>query len=323
VNVRDLNCADNLADISDTGVLTTSVTGDFLPLCNSEIFVSNQLLNQVELINVDTGELVSSYQLSGAPTDLEYDKESGKLYVGLSAATFFAVIDTINDTVDYVQTRDVVYQISLDDAGGLFLSIGKDSYYKSLYKLDSDSIWLGPWPIAGSAFGYNKNRNEIVTGTFGLSPVKLTRYGFDDLGELIELESLRTGGGNGQDLAISNDGRSFALAAGGGNGLGYTIFDYSSEDLSVTFGEWVTGAYPSGVAFSPDDSIVATSNYTSLILFNRSTHAELMRKDIPACDYGNASKVRFSKGGALAFIKQTCGFDDETVKIYYFKIPQG
>ncbi len=323
LEVLDTNCEDIVDGIARTGGFTTTAAGDFLPRCGSEVYIANQVLNQVELINVHTGQLLASYPLSAAPTDLEYETHTGKLYVALDGVAFYAVIDKNNDTLDYVQTPDTVSQIDADHQGSLYFALGSDRYYKEVYKIDANRVASGPWPIAGTAIAYNSRTNQVLAGNFGLIPASIYRYGFDEMGELIELEALRTEGSNGQDLALSNDGESFALAAGGGNGNGYTIFDYDAENFSVVHGEWATGPYPSGVAYSPDDSLVAASNYSQLLLFNRYSHAELARIDIPYCDYSRVTKVSFSSGTKLAFAKQECGFRGDTVKIYYFKVPSG
>ena len=133
---------------------------------------------------------------------------------------------------------------------------------------------------------------------------------------LVKVDELITDGANGEDLALSNDVSSVALASNGGNGSGYTIYDIYAEDFSVIYGEWNTGTAPSGVAFSPDNYLVATSNDEYLTLFNKISHVELAKIKIPTCDASKLSKVRFSGGGKLAFIKQTCSTNYATVKFY-------
>ena len=162
----------------------------------------------------------------------------------------------------------------------------------------------------------------MVSANYSTSPSSIYRYVFNESGDLVELQSLRTGGGNGQALTLSNGGESIVLAAGGGNGPDYSIYDYSSSDLNNVKGEFVTGPYPSGAVFSADDTLFAASNYNELVLFDAITHAEIERHEIPRCSYGTVRDVAFSQDAGMVIAKQSCGPDRDTAELHFFPAPK-
>lgn len=321
LTISNLCSRDDVDALAASATLDTAKLGDFIPLCDGDVYIGNQSTNSVDLRNVFSGELITTYPLPSAPRDMEMDGERGLLYVSLAPATSVAVINTLTDEVNVIRTPVEMNYFSVASDGRVFMS-GGGGYRGTLYILQEDGTITGGWPMDGAPIRYNNVTGEIVAATFGLSPASLYRYGFDDAGELVELQALRSGGGNGQALAISADGEHLALASGGGNGPGYTIYDFSPADFSVVHGEWNTGAYPSGAAFSLDSKLFAASNYDEFLVFDVDTHVELMRVPAASCSYGSISTVDFSRGGKLVFARQVCGFDDDTGRIFVSKIAQ-
>ncbi len=129
------------------------------------------------------------------------------------------------------------------------------------------------------------------------------------------LQQLGSAGGNGSDLAISPDGGHVAFPCGGGNGPGYTIFDFSSSDLTVTFGAWNTGPYPSAAAFSPDSAVLVASLGSAVKRFDAGTHALLDSHGLPDCVPGMLSRVAVSPSGAILYA--VCS-NDNAAHLYWF-----
>lgn len=148
----------------------------------------------------------------------------------------------------------------------------------------------------------------------------LVRYGFDpNLRTLTEVEALTGSCENGQDLAISPDGAHVAFACGGGNGPGYSIYDFSSTDMSYVYGEWVTGPYPASVAFDPTGAYIAATDTNNILLFDTATHVLLRTYplDLSDCSYSGNVKVRFSRGGDMVFAYAACGFWNDSGKLFW------
>lgn len=312
------SCTDNVANVVNDKY-SADATNDIEMRCNGEAYIADSKQNQVRFVNLIDKKTLKTYALSSAPTDLEFDESTGFLYAGLSDTTSLAIINTKTDKVFYVNTQETVHHISAGKKGEVFISTG-EGYEKNLYKLSLSFEILGPWKMDGSVIRYNRSQDQIVAATLGLSPSTITRYGFNESNELVELQKLRTNGGNGQDLAISNDGLSVALAEGGGNGPGYTIYDFDASDLTNTRGAWKTGAYPRGVDYSKDNKSLLATNGSELMLFDRKTHVEKAKFTIPSCNYSTVSKARFSAGDKLAVVKQECGFNKDSTNIYYFDV---
>jgi hypothetical protein len=189
------------------------------------------------------------------------------------------------------------------------------SYY------DGRLFWLaagaavaqGPWTIAGQLMRYNAVMKEVVVAD-GSS--RVGRYSFTPATGPVLLQTASAG--NAGDLAISGDGRHIAVASGGGNGTGYTMYDFDGSNLANVRGAWAVGAYPRGAAFDASSERVLASNYDSILLFDVDTFQELGRHRPPYCSYGTLGRVAFSRGGRIAFGRQVCGFDDDSTRIEWF-----
>ena len=172
--------------------------------------------------------------------------------------------------------------------------------------------------IAGSLMVYDKSGKQLITAALGGS--SLSRYAFDSsLLTLTKTQSLSNAGSNGQDLAISPDGNHIAFPCGGGNGAGYTIFDFSSDNLNAIYGEWDTNAYPSAAAFDPTGRYLVATNGDSIQVFDVLTHAKIKEYFVSMtnCDYSDLQKVGFSRGGKIVYAFSNCGFNDDHGKLFW------
>ncbi|WP_286232944.1 PKD domain-containing protein [Thalassotalea sediminis] len=332
LEVKDVNCLDYSENIPASGIFSTDFSAEMVPGCNGDIYIANKELMQIDWVNVVSGETIETFQLISSPKQLEFDHLQEKLYVTFyninQPENYYAVIDRNEMTVEYVTLDFPITMLTLNKNGGVFIS-SRNQYFLNydVYKIEGDEVVGGPWSIDVPAIRYNHTNNQIIAADYGVSPASLYRYGFDENGNISMLEHLRTDGANGNDLEISNDGSIVVLAAGGGNGHGYDILNFDSTDLSNVRGKWDVGAYPNSVSFSYDDSMLATTNYTSLVVYNTSTYQEILKKEILPCPYNDLFHAEFSRNGKMVFVKQDClievnGQNDRVNYIHYFKIPE-
>jgi len=104
-----------------------------------------------------------------------------------------------------------------------------------------------------------------------------------------------------------------AVVSGGGNGSGYSIHDITTDNISTANGEWDTGAYPVGSAFSPLGTTFAASNGDDLMVFDAITHVEISATRInqSTCDlgYDSVTNVQYSTDGQTVLILAECGIN--------------
>lgn len=332
IEVNDINCLDYAESIPEFGVYHTDYSQEMEPGCNGDLYISNNELMQIDWVNTISGEILATFPLSSNPKQLEFDPQTGNLYVtfqGIGVTeNYYAVINRNEMTIEYVELDEPIIMLTLKDSKSLFVTTKALNAPKfNLHYLKDNEIAGGPWKINVSAIRYNHLNEQIVASSYATSPSSLYRFDFDNDGNMSILEHIRTDGANGNDLEISNDGSIIVLAAGGGNGDGYDIFNYDSKNLSNVRGKWNVGAYPRSVSFSYDDSMLATSNYTSLIVYDTTTYEEVLKKEIPKCDYSIFSDAEFSRNGKMVFLKQDClikvnGVNDRVNYVHYFKIPE-
>jgi len=326
----DPGTPDPLCDSDDaiaapaSGMLTTGPASDFIALCNGWVLLGDRTQSSIESLNAVTDTLHASYPLAGAPGALALDADNGLLYAGQTGLSSLAQIDLSNAQQSAIALDYAVVDVTFGYAGQLFATLEGPYWWERPIALID-----GPNGTVAQVFpGYNGEEllaydpidSQLIAADQGLSPSSLVRYSFDAATlNLIFAEERWDAGGNGQDLAISPDGDHLAFAAGGGNGAGYTIFDFSTDDFSVVHGEWATGAYPRSAAFSPDGAYVVASNGTLVQVFEVATHALVQEysPDLSACSYSQIEKVGFSRGGGMVYAFSNCGFDDDSGRLFW------
>lgn len=140
--------------------------------------------------------------------------------------------------------------------------------------------------VGGSSIAIDENSQMIFTGNSGLSPSTIRKY---DIGnDNLQLVQTIQAGSNGRKINISPDGLHVVYPCGGGNGPGYTIYDYNSQDLNNVFGEWDVGTYPKNAAFSPDGSVLFGTNGSAydnfLYVMDAVTYQQIRKLEFPNAD---------------------------------------
>ncbi|HYX38332.1 MAG TPA: hypothetical protein VE954_34960 [Oligoflexus sp.] len=150
---------------------------------------------------------------------------------------------------------------------------------------------------------------------------ELQRYSFDEATlELTAQERVRAG--NVSVLVLSPDGSQLAAPAGGGNGNGYSVFDFNSGNLNEKNGEWNVGAYPSGAAFFTKKDLFAALNHDAVKIFHKTTHALIneIKLDKSECGYSNSLGMSVSRQEDLVFVSSQCGFDRDSGVVFWSKV---
>ncbi len=309
---------DDVASMSSSGVYSTGKTGGYIPLCNGELLIANATLNRIDRVDLKTGSIVDYYELTSTPAQMVMDTARGIIYVALPSATFVARLDLNTDTVDYIAIAEQAMKIAVRQANGFLMTTVSSP--RKLYWYDVNDVAHGPWDVYGDLIQHNSATDEVLVTRSTSSPARIYRYEFDTNGDLAYLQQ-SISAGNPNSLAISASGNHLIAAAGGGNGTGYTIFDFNPRNLDTIYGEFNTGAYPVGGHFSLDEQLLATTNRSSAILFTVSNHTESVRYTPSACSYGELTDANISRGNKLMIASQTCGIYDDVTNFYYYKLP--
>jgi hypothetical protein len=297
------------------GSATLGATSDFVPLCDGWMLIGDTTDDRIAIHNVIENRRGANHPLGSAPGDLELDEQRKLLYIALPEQRSLGVLDLVAGDLEVLSVGIDIAALSLDSAGNLFvLGRSASSYSGQLYRLAAGAVApQGPWPIAGRLMRVNAVTGEIVAAD-GSSSVR--RYSFTPATGPVLLQTASAG--NAGDLAISRDGRHVAVASGGGNGAGYTMFDFDASNLASVRGQWAVGAYPRGAAFDSTTDRVMASNYDSMLIFDVDTFQELKRYRPSYCSYGTLARVEFSRGDDIAFGRQVCGFDRDSTRFEWF-----
>jgi hypothetical protein len=321
------NCLDDLpAGLPSQGMLQVGPSNDMVPLCSGWVLLSDRSDDTVKLINIADGAISKTYGLLAKPGEMALDATNEMLYVTLEAKPAIAKIDLATGTVSEINIGNPALDITLGDDGNLFaiVQVGTSWWDRPILIIDPvqelviNEIIPSSQASGAQLLDYDEVNGFLITGDKGGSPSSLTRYVYQD-GGLTEDEYLWNAGSNGQDLRVSADGQHLAFACGGGNGTGYTIFDFAPDNFTAVNDEWNTGAYPRSVDFDATSTLLAALNYDEILVFdvNNKTLLHNYRPDLTNCSYSTMETVRFSRGGEIVYSFTNCGFDDDSGRLIW------
>jgi hypothetical protein len=191
---------------------------------------------------------------------------------------------------------------------------GNSSFNRDHYRLDLTTGALeGPVRESYPDAVWNPQRQELIAQNSS----RLERYAIDFTGTSTFLEEAEWGW-HGTSVALSADATQ--LAYGTYHLDGDSIAHYSSENLQTVVGVWPDADYPTGMAFDTTGAMLAVSSDVRLQVFDVESHERLHTFTVPSCPDGQLGDVGFSRGGALAFVKQECGPSAESVQFHWFRV---
>lgn len=321
LNVKVKEFGATTDDVDENAITEDSLTGydfnDYIPLSDGWIIVKDKTKSKVVFLNVFTGVHGKEFVVDGTPDKMEIDFERELLLVSLKELNTIAKINLETEEITYIDMNNEIVDIALGEKGIVFVMEAKNSD-RVIYVVDiikekiKNSISVRE---KYDSMVYDKNGNNLIAAVFGYSPSNLGRYSYNERTYNLELQQLsRDTGSNGQDLAISADGKHVAFSCAGGNGEGYTIYDIDSSDISKKFGEWEIGAYPRSADFSLDNRYLVASNGKELKMFDVENHSEI---SVVGKAAGSNDKVSFSRGGKILYDAEA-----ETLRIYKSGIAQ-
>jgi len=298
-------CPGNPSDaFSATGTdAYSNGVSSYIPLCNGWVLIGDYNNNQIILRDVINGITDQTYQLTTAPVHMALDKVNAMLYVTHGITSFITRINLATGEMLPLPATGAE-SVAVSQFGELFV---QSSVGVLIYDSNSSLLQTTLTGIIGSQIQYNDATDRLITS--------FNNYFYDRTNLSLTLEGRSSGSGSGAGcdyVRVSPDGIHAVKPCGGGNGVGYTVYDFDSHDPTNVLGEWNTGAYPSGVAFAPSNLYVLLTDNSNLQLFNVTTHALVDSVAGAGCTYGDLKKLGVSSDGKLLYGITICGFDNDS-----------
>jgi DNA-binding beta-propeller fold protein YncE len=270
------------------GRISDMVAGD----SPETVYAIDQDYQLLYTINTVSQKIVDAVNLPDSePVAMAYSAADNALYIVSAGSTKITIFDISTTAISQISFSEssVGRDIAVAPSMRLLFVLSPNGYdaYLNIVDMDTGAIELET-PVGGASISFDESSQTLFTAHSGLSPSTIFKYAFTD-GELTLVQSLRSGG-NGRKINISPDGAHVVLPCGGGNGPGYTIYDYDAADLNNVFGEWDVGIYPKTAAFSPDSRILFGTNgdfYDEfLYVMDAATYEQIRKLEFPnAADY--------------------------------------
>ncbi|HEX3032992.1 MAG TPA: hypothetical protein VHS59_12295, partial [Bacillota bacterium] len=297
----------NLISSKSANYISGYSFSDWVPLADGWMIIGDTSMNKVIILNVITGEVAQQYQLTSAPTMLDVDFEKGFVYATQRSTNKLAKINVNTNQVTYITTSGSNIDVAVGENNIVFTAARSEFHSTMVSIIDAQqNREVNTYNLGQKAdfLAYNKGLSNLILAEQGTSPSSLIRCAYDPVSKSLSLvQQVRDMGENGRELTISNDLKHIAFAAGGGNGEGYTIFDIDSSNLTNNFGEWNTGAYPTAVAFSPDNQYLIASDSHQIQVFDMNTHVLLKSKTLSTGIVGvsRGSKIIYAYNGGKIY----------------------
>lgn len=303
---------------ANSGAAKIGPMTDIIPLSSGWLLAGDSLRNKLVKINAITGKIAEEYQLTVAPGRMVLDEATGIVTIATRSANRLVRINLLTKNMETLPLPMPAVDLAVAGQGQLFVAGNKDSFQGQILLLDRDGKVQKEWTTdrSPSALAYDKvGKNLIVYAG------QLQRYAFDETTKDITAQE-KVDAGNVAVLVLSPDGKQLAAPAGGGNGNGYSVFDFNPGNLKEKNGEWNVGAYPSGAAFFTKRDLFAAHNRQTIKIFSKTTHALI--KDIPIrsqdCSYADAKGMAVSRQENLVFVISQCGFDRDSGAVFWAKL---
>lgn len=286
-------------------------TYEIRPLCNGHLILTELSLNQILIRDVVNGTTTHTFQLTASPRDMVLVEEYKLLYVSHGATSHISRIDLRTGLVTNLYNEEGAESLAASNDGTLFVRPETTSIIRLF---DSETgLRTGTTDVFDFAIDFNDATSRVIGG--------IRNYFWDPDAMTLTEQGPSYGSGSGagcDDVVVSPDGEHAAKPCGGGNGPGYSIYDFYSHDPNTVFGEWATGPYPNGAAFSPSGKYMLATETQELQLFDVATHQLLDSVPGDGCTYATTMMPAVSTDGKLLMGLTQCGFRDETAVITWW-----
>ncbi len=287
---------------------------------NNIVYAIDESNARLYRVDLTAGGVTAEYSLPyNSPYGMDYSSAENALFIiykNIGVLSKFSCEDQSIENLRYSTAfagRDLIVA---DDISRVFVKASTGLYIISTQDL---SILKDRITVDGSKVAYSVATGELITGDSGSSPSSLMRYSISD--DTLTLEQERhNAGSNGRDLITNKAGTSIVFPCGGGNGSGYTFFDFDPADLDNYFGEWSAGTYPKYAAFSYDDSIlfaaIGDPYDTGIKVMDAHNYQLIKELSMPNTD----DFVRFepAKSGLAALGFSYDDYNEDDFRFYYF-----
>lgn len=279
------------------GTLELQQAGDLVVLSEIEVLIGQSQENRLDVYDLCEQALARSWQLPAAPGDIAFDRAKNAVFVALKGSTHVARVALDGDEIELIPTSAHPLGLTVVDEDLVLASTDDFSHEPDFAMalvdgeaLEERAILYGEYQ---ELLAYNASAAVLfTTGQGGVLTYFAVEPDFTDA----TLLGIGTLGANCREVVVSPDGKHMVMPCGGGNGNGYTIIDYDAADPTISYGEFDTGPYPTGAAFSDDGEIFVSFGNSYLDAFSVATHALVFREAAR-----NIERVGIAASGRMMF----------------------
>jgi len=284
--------------------------------------------NSVAVIDSVSRTLIKTIFIGSHPQGLAVSADGSKLWVANSGSTTSAIgvvdLNTLQ-ALPSLAAPNSAYAVVEGLDGRLYVSSASGFGFNTVMQIDSKTGITTTFGFIyqNALLAISPDRNTLFAADQGLSPSSMVKVDVSTATPLVsQTPPFNSFGSNGEDLKISHDGKLICFVNGAGNGFGggYTTSEIPTDNLAAVNGVFNTGAYPSSIAWSNDDSRVYhdVASQGKIDIFDTRTFQLLGAIDIGSSSPYGASDLVVDNTDKQLFVAVTNGVFpiDSELRVY-------
>ncbi len=304
------------------GIITDGIISDLEYSENDElVFGLNQTTNKLLLINPQNGTLTKTDLPFSQPISMDYSLDDQKLYIVYKFSGTISVWDSKSQSlssIDFSGSSDGRV-IKIDPQNRRIYVLSNSGLF--ILNMDTGNVLLSNVSIVGESMALDPDNMLLFTAKEGGSPAKIYKYSVSS-DVLTLLQTNNNCGSNPRKISMNPNNDFVVLPCGGGNGGGYTVYAYDTDNLNNVLGEFDIGTYPLYASFTPNGQKMLGTNgdpYDEyLYVMNSYSFIEDDKKYFPNSDNYCRITTNYSGTKIIAFSYDD-HYDNEYV-IYFFNL---
>jgi DNA-binding beta-propeller fold protein YncE len=303
----------------------TSGMGIISDLVKSEsdelVFGLNQSSNKLLLINPENKSLSDVELPFSQPISMDYSFKDKKLYIVYKFSGTISVWDATNktlSTMDFSESSDASL-IKVDSENRRIYVAATTGLF--ILDMDTGAVLFRDGEMAGRLMDIDPNKKILFTSFEGSTPSILFKYSVEG-DSLTFLQSNLNAGSNAYQIVINPNMDYLVLPCGGGNGQGYTLFAFDTDNLNNILGEFNIGTYPKSATFTPDGKKLIGTNgdYYDSYIYVMDAYSFVQIKKIFLPNSSDYSRVVTNYSGTKIVAFTYDNYQNDEYALYFFDL---
>ncbi len=299
-----------------SGIIANGIVSDLIYSENDNlVFGLNQTTNKLLFINPETVSMTELTLPSSQPLAMDYSLTDKKLYILYKFSGYISVWDNVTKSLSILEFSGIAdgRDIEVDAQNRRIYVLTNNGLF--ILDMDSGAVLLNDAPMQGTLIDLDPGLRFLFSAQEGGSSL----YKYSVSNDMLTLsQTVFNAGGNTRWVAVNASKGYVVLPSGGGNGAGYTVWAFESQNIDNVLGEFDIDTYPKYAYFTTDGKkMLGTNGYNGNIhVMNAETFVKERIIECPNVDDYARITTNISNTKIVAFSYDTYYNEEYIIYIY-------